>query len=357
MTAPREPWRRISLRVIDRAEALSWDQAVASPCASCEVIACCTHVKLHDFDVSSLLHLDYARYLLNFERIVLGITPDGQWHAYYRYPCRHLDRAASKCTVHDTPTQPNICQNFSPYGCWYRTAFAEAAGPALIQIDRPRLDWIVAHAQFADDRTLTAMPAIDDVRAAFVAMPVIEDPDPGPAAIEADPVYASWKQSAVTGVAPPAPPPRTFLQLAEPCTGCAAHCCTALIFPQGAPAAHSQLDFYRYALGFPGIELGYGETGWTFIVRTQCRHLTGGRCGVYGTDARPLQCRYYDAHKCGYKSQFGAARPEAFVRIRYAEFDAFAAGFTFDDNGMTTATPTVEDVRAAVEAGWRAPAG
>ncbi|MCE9577189.1 MAG: hypothetical protein K8W52_28835 [Deltaproteobacteria bacterium] len=352
MTA--EPWRRISLRVVSHDEALSWDQAIASPCATCEAAPCCTHLKLHDFDVTTLLHLDYARYLLNFERILLGITPDGQWHVYYRYPCRHLDRATTRCTVHATPEQPNICQNFSPYGCWYRNAYSQAAGPALLQVDRVRLEWLIAHVQFADDRTIKAMPPIEEVRAAFQALPAHDDPDPGQAAIERDPVHAAWKTTTLDGSAPPPSPARTFAQLAEPCTGCEAYCCTSLIFPQGPPTVHSQLDFYRYALGFPGIEVGFGDAGWTFILRTKCRHLVDGKCGVYGKDERPLQCRYYDAHKCGYKNQFGAPRPTAFVRLRHHEFEAFAATFAFDNDGNTIKSPTVEELRASIEQGWRA---
>ena len=92
---------------------------------------------------------------------------------------------------------------------------------------------------------------------------------------------------------------------------------------------------------------------WTLLVRSRCRHLDGNRCGAFGQPERPLVCSFYDAHKCGYKNQLGELRPHDFVRVRDAEFDALAGCFAFDDHGMTVAAPGPEDVRAAVEAGWR----
>ena len=85
---------------------------MANPCETCDSIACCTHLSLHSFEVATLRDLDYARYVLGFERMVLGITPGGTWHVYYRYPCRYLDRApgAAPCTA---PTASPTCARAS----------------------------------------------------------------------------------------------------------------------------------------------------------------------------------------------------------------------------------------------------
>jgi Fe-S-cluster containining protein len=351
---PTQPWRRIALPVVDRPADLSWSEAMANPCETCDSTACCTHLSLHSFEVATLRDLDYARYVLGFERMVLGITPGGTWHVYYRYPCRYLDRDTRRCTVHGTDGQPDVCKSFNPYGCWYRTSFGEAAAGTLIQVDRHRLDWIAGRCRFRDDRSIEAMPSQEAMREAFAELPVVEDPDRAPAEVEADPVYAAWRDAAIAGDGPAQRPARTYLSLAEPCDGCAAYCCTALVFPQAAPIARSQLDFFRFALGFPGVELGLAADGsWTILVRSRCRHLDGTRCGVFGTPERPLVCSFYDAHKCGYKNQLGELRPAAFVRVRHAEFDAVAACFAFDDHGMTVAAPGPDDVREAVEASWR----
>jgi len=356
MTSPRDPapWRRISLRVAPPEGGLTWRDAVASPCLTCEAAPCCTHLTLHEFEVEALTDLDYARYVLNFERMVVGITHDDKWHVYYRYPCRNLDRAHLRCTVHDTPAQPDVCKSFSPYACWYKASYSGPTSDTLIQIDRPRLQWIVERCRFREDRSLEGMPSPDAMRAAFASLPVVEDPDRTLDEIERDPVYDAWRAGTIANDL--SAPPRgehSFDQLADPCSGCSAYCCTNLMFPQKPPTTRSQLDYFRYALGFPGVELAVSPGGWALAVKTRCRHLDGTRCGVFGSDERPLVCRYYDAHKCGYKHQFGAPRPPGFVRVRHAELPAVIPEFRFDDRGLSTRIPGVDDVRDAVERWWR----
>lgn len=357
MTAPpklKEPWRRISLRMAPARDTLTWSEALTSPCTTCESAPCCTHLALHEFDVDGLTDLDYARYVLNFERMLLGISPNGKWHVYYRAPCRYLDQPTLRCTIHDQPHQPNVCKNFNPYACWYKASYGGPVSDTLIQIDRVRLDWILERTRFGEDRSIQAMPSQDEMRAAFPTLPVVEDP-PGPAdqILRDDPIYPAWKLTASRGE--PEAPAREhgFAELDDPCGGCGAYCCTSLVFPQRNPVNHAQVDYFRYALGFPGVELGVGGGNWTITIRTRCRHLEGTRCGVYGTGDRPLLCAYYDAHKCGYKHQFGPLRPAGFVRVRYEEFDAVAAAFRFTETGMTTKIPTADEVRQAIEASWR----
>jgi Fe-S-cluster containining protein len=351
---PKEPWRRIQLRVLPERDGLTWSEALTSPCATCETAPCCTHLALHEFDVDGLTDLDYARYVLNFERMHLGISPDGKWHVYYRAPCRYLEPESMRCTVHDSPTQPNVCKNFNPYACWYKASYAGPVSDTLIQVDRARLDWILERTTFAEDRAIRSMPSQDEMRAAFPSLPVTEDP-PGPAdaILRADPVYPAWKLSITRGEPDPPAPSRTFAELDDPCTSCAAYCCTSLVFPQRNPTNHAQVDYFRYALGFPGVELGVGGGTWTITIRTRCRHLDGNRCGVYGTADRPLVCTYYDAHKCGYRHQFASPRPAGFVRVRYDELDAVAGAFRFSESGHSTKIPTADEVRAAIEASWR----
>jgi Fe-S-cluster containining protein len=355
-TKLKEPWRRISLKMAPRRESLTWSEALTSPCTTCESAPCCSHLTLHEFDVEGLTDLDYARYVLNFDRMLVGIGPNGKWHVYYRAPCRYLDQSNLGCTVHDTGTQPNVCKSFSPYACWYKASYGGPVSDTLIQIDRNRLDWILERTRFDEDREIKAIPSLDEMRAAFPTLPVIEDP-PGPqdSLLRADPVYPAWRAAVVAGDPPEPPQLRTFAELDRPCDGCAAYCCSSLVFPQRPPINHAQVDYFRYALGFPGIELGVGAGGWSITVRTKCRFLEGTRCSVYGKPERPLLCSYYDAHKCGYKHQFGPLRPAGFVRVRYEEFEAVAGAFRFSDSGMSTKIPTPDEVRAAIEASWSAP--
>jgi hypothetical protein len=104
------PWNSIKESLVSQqtGQVLAHSDALASPCMSCDTAPCCTHLPLNTFKVTNLIELDHARYLLNFDRIELGISSSGSWSAYYAYPCRFLDRETFCCTVHDTETQPRI---------------------------------------------------------------------------------------------------------------------------------------------------------------------------------------------------------------------------------------------------------
>jgi hypothetical protein len=126
-----------------------------------------------------------------------------------------------------------------------------------------------------------------------------------------------------------------------------------LVFPTDVPATRSNLDFLRFALGFPGIELGIADGAWSLVVRTTCRHLTGNRCAVYGRPERPRLCTYYDAWKCTYTVHFGLPRPAGFLRVRLEEFPMLAECFRFDQHGTVTQLMPVEAIRHHFETRWR----
>jgi hypothetical protein len=352
----KQPWLSILAGSVESGpEELGWADSLTSPCATCRTAPCCTYLPLHRFRVDTMLQLDHARYLVNFDRIELGLSAAGDWSAYYRYPCRFLDRATYGCTLHNTRAQPNICKNYNPYQCWYRKALRSPVSEGFLRIDRPRMQYLVEHTVLDENRAIVAVPSWDTLAAAFATMPCDEqraDDDE----IGADPVFDAWRPQVIDLAARPRGEPRRhgFDDLQEPCDGCSAWCCSTLIFPHGIPASHANLDYLRFALGFPGIEIGVHDRGWSIIVKTRCRHLTAGnRCGVYDQPERPLLCRYYDAHQCSYKPQFGETRPTGFVRIRLEQFGALASAFAFDSHGNAIDVPSAERVRAAVEQSWK----
>src|SRR5262245_58129303 len=144
----KEPWRSISLPLADRPpQRLSLDQAKESPCATCSGAPCCTYLPLHHFRIDNISQLDHAMYVLNFDRIELGLTASGDWGVYYRYPCRFLDRERYLCRLHDTPEQPRICVHYNPYSCWYKKHLAYPSDDFL-RIDRRRMAFIASRVQF-----------------------------------------------------------------------------------------------------------------------------------------------------------------------------------------------------------------
>lgn len=358
MRAAREgaqviPWDSIGEGLVDySAPSRLASESLASPCASCQTSPCCTHLPLHTFTVTNLLELDHARYLLNFDRIQLGLAASGDWSVYYVYPCRFLDRNDLSCTVHDTPEQPQICAQYNPYNCWYRRVFTSSVGEEFLQIDRPRFEYIASQIECDEFNRIVKTPdwasmveALRDMTA--TPPPVMSSP------LEADAAFDAWRAAVTTGVEErPVSSAFEYQDLTNPCTGCGAYCCETLVFPQAAPSTMSSLDYYRFALGFPGVELGVADDGWSLIVRTRCRHLDNGRCSVFGTSERPLICKYYDAWKCTYRPNFGLPRPEGFLRLRLEHWAWLTECFRFNEFGQVTEAEATADIRRHIEARW-----
>ena len=352
----KQPWISIDAGTVPPAdEPLGWAAALESPCATCQSAPCCTYLPLYKFRVDTLYHLDHARYLINFDRIELGLSASGEWSAFYRYPCRFLDRETFLCRLHDLPEQPSICKHYNPYTCWYRTAMRSPVSDGHLRIDRPRLDFIFAHTVFDDDRNIVEVPSWQSMSEAFATLPC-EPQQADDSEVGADPIFDRWQQQFVAPETLPQAPERTYTynELGDPCGGCEAYCCTTLLFPHDVPATAANLDYLAFCLGFPGIEIAISDSGWQLLVKTRCRHLTAGHgCGVYGQPERPLICAYYDAVHCHYKPQMGVPRPEGFLRVRLEQFPIMANCFQLDAHGAVVALPRTETIRAAIEASWR----
>ncbi len=344
------PWNSIaeSVQGLAPSQVLTLESARQSPCATCATSPCCTHLPLTTFQVTNLLELDHAAYLLNFDRIELGLSATGEWSAYYTYPCRFLDRESAGCTIHGTAAQPQICVHYNPYNCWYKRAFNSRDSEEFVRVDRARLQLLVDDIVFDDDRRIVSVPAWEDIVARMAAHedqpgPVREDPD------LADPMIDAWL-GAPEAHAEEQVEARGFESLADPCSGCAAYCCTTLLFPQPLPTHVSNVDYLRFCLGFPGVELVVAEGTWSLAVKTRCRHLVDGRCSVFGEPERPLICTYYDATRCDYRAQFGVPRPRQSMRVRLEQYPALLAQMMFDDSGALLALPPFDLLRAGVEA-------
>jgi hypothetical protein len=277
--------------------------------------------------LSTVADVDEAVYLLNFDGIELGVAADGSWSVYYRQPCRFLDPDSLGCRLHGSADKPHVCVQYNPHGCFYRRAFGDGDSAEYLRVDRARMGVVLDALVFDDERRIVAAPTIESLAEVFAGMP-IEPSAPNPTV----------------------PGPDTSTGLADPCGGCPAYCCSTLLFPVGAPATLSALDYLRFTLGFPGTELVVGESSWHLAVSVTCRHLDGGRCGVYGQPERPLRCQFYDAWQCGYRAVYGPA-PQASARVRLEDFPALAACCSFLPDGSATAVPAPAEIAAAVTRG------
>ena len=334
---------------------LGFEQARLSPCIGCDA-PCCTMLPLHNFQIARYEDLDYAFYLLNFDRIELALMPGGSWRVLYRAPCSHLDQQTRRCTIHATPRQPDVCKRYSAFNCFYKRVFESPEAIAYLRIDRERLEAYAQMLVFNEHRDLVSYPELESVRAHLPAMAEVAPPPPPPPASKN---LAQWQTAIRSGSEIPALPSLSFADFTDRCSQCSAWCCTRVSFPHKTPENIGTLDFLRYCLGFPGVEVGVNARGeWTLAVRTTCRHRQVtpegfGRCGVFGQPERPNACTQYDASLCGYKAQFGHPRPERYLRMEAAQFEACLPLYRFDDNGVALNNPDHTTLREAIEADWR----
>ena len=330
---------------------LGLNDALQHPCSDCSA-GCCIYVPLRDFVVRELTELDYARYLLNFDRIEITLHASGLWRAHYVQPCRYLDLDSLRCRVHGTDRQPLTCKSFNAWQCSYKRIYDAPENGEAIRLDARRLDAYAAMLEFDGYRRIVAGPDMDTLRA---ELPPLLEPD-WPSAPRST-VLERWIQETQAGTEDPQPVEYGFQKRPDPCTDCSAWCCTRLSFPQTAPSVEANLEYLRFLVGFDGIELGFSPEGWTAVVRTQCRHrvidaLGNGRCGVYGQPERPLACQTYQAASCAYKSRFGRPRPASYLRIDGESLDGILALYRVDEQGTIRSHPEYHQVHSAVMSGW-----
>lgn len=336
---PLHPWKSIAASLVASTETRrDYSAAMRSPCESCPTAPCCSHLPLTTFRVATLSDLDYAVYLLNFERIELGLSSAGDWSVFYRYPCRFLDRKTFACTLHDRPEQPHICRRYNPYKCWYKTALTTSISPDYLRLDQARLQHLITGIGFDDRGNIVESP---DWQNLLQALEHIHDPS---AASHAD------------GVSQPEAPPVYELvptyrnsQLQEPCNGCAAHCCKVLMFPVDRPADLTGLDYLKFCLGFPGIRVGISDGQWAILVDTKCRHLSLNRCSIFGRPERPLVCRYYDEWRCAYKLHFERAESAGVLYVGLEQYRRLLESIELDRNGSVQGWPPIAELRKLVE--------
>lgn len=335
---PIQPWKGIVESILPAAETcLDHPSALRSPCESCATSPCCSYLPLGGFRVATLSDLDYAAYLLNFQRIELGLSSSGDWSIFYRYPCRYLDRSNFACTVHEKPEQPHICRRYNPYRCWYKAALTKSSTPEYLRLDRTRLEYLVTGISFDAEGNIVESPDWPGLLQGLehiYDLPTEETHEPA----------SALDRSATAGL----PRVCTFAELQQPCTGCSAYCCKVLMFPMERPADISGLDYVQFCLGFPGIRVSISDMQWAILVDTECRHLKQNRCSVFGLPERPLACRYYDEWRCSYKLQFENAESAGVLRVGLEQYRRLIESIEFDHNGAVQRIPAVGELRRFV---------
>lgn len=318
---------------------LSYEEAMASPCQTCRSSPCCSMLQLDVLTTIGLMELDKINFYLNFDNIEILLTEGWEWNIYYHYPCRYYGPGESKCRIHDTGQQPGVCIHYNPYSCFYKKLDRARHNPGrgMIWINRERLDFLLSQISFAEDRKIAEIPETAKLHEPLSRIPY-RVPHQVTVPGEGEPTISAKKAV------------KSHVDLQNPCQECDAYCCRSLMLPQSKPLTYTSLDFNRYALCFPGIELGISDDTWYIVAQTRCRHLEDSGCAVYDKEERPLVCRYYNARQCAHKACFEKASPNGFMRVGYEEFDRLMETFKFDEDGNIIADYGVNSLREHLSA-------
>src|SRR5690606_944810 len=143
--------------------------------------------------------------------------------------------------------------------CWYKRVFTKNVRQEFLMIDRERMDFVLQHIVLDENRQIVGVAVWASMVEAMAAMghessSRTSEPDMQDEALMAwETIILQPNGAAAT------PTPQTYDAIQSPCTGCAAYCCKTLVFPHGFPTTASNIDYYRFCLGFPGVEIGISD--------------------------------------------------------------------------------------------------
>ena len=144
--------------------------------------------------------------------------------------------------------------------------------------------------------------------------------------------------------------PLTFKECnnSNPCLKCVAPCCQVIMIPHRIPATLMDLDFVRYLLNFPRIEVAVSKRGdWLILIREVCGHFDqeSHLCKVHGTSEQPLTCQYYNPYQCWYRPNLSVDNPRDIYVLKRETFDYWLQRVRFNENGEVISAPDFEESR------------
>jgi len=296
--------KRLSIQTVGGLSGLAGS---SSPCLDCPASPCCNYLPLRLFQADSRNSLEKLAGLLDFDGIELRLSPFGYWRIFYKQACRFLDAADAGCTLYGKPERPQACKNYSAWKCWYKHAFAARTTPENMTIDRRRLDFIMARAEYDKAGKITVFPDWEMLQKEFV--------------FQEEPAIAAQKSR------------QTFL-----------------VFPAESPPDHFfDLDHYRFCLGFPGIELAIiARDAWALLVSTRFNSAPGNNRAISGAMTASPKAESAVLKKFKGDELFSTFIPSTALRLRLEHFDRLMACFDFAGDGRITHFPSLESLRDSV---------
>ena len=139
----------------------------------------------------------------------------------------------------------------------------------------------------------------------------------------------------------------TFKELNEnyPCQECSAPCCKFLLIPHKSPATYMEMDFIRYVLNFPNINITVSKSGsWGILIEQECIHFDSesDNCRVHKTIIQPKTCSYFNPYQCNYKYNLEKGTPNSIYILTREKFENWVQLVKFNESGEIVEAPSFE---------------
>lgn len=141
------------------------------------------------------------------------------------------------------------------------------------------------------------------------------------------------------------------LKLGNPCQNCEAPCCKMLLIPYQTPNTFMELDYIKYMLGFPGINMILHKNGtWQVQVEQTCTHLNleNNRCTLHDTPDKPKTCVFFNPYNCFYKHNFTGDHLRSVIKINAKAFEIIINQIEFDELGKIVSIPSQDVIEQIV---------
>jgi hypothetical protein len=150
---------------------------------------------------------------------------------YYLSPCRFLNPLDSKCLIHASDRQPEVCKAYSPVRCWYKQVFVDGGSTDFIRFNAARFSALAELIGFDDAGELERAPSWEDMKGRIETIPITEHRP---------------EETPIEHYAPLEP--------------------DGLLVPLRMPRNRRDIDFVRFRLGFHGMRLGMSTAGWALLI-------------------------------------------------------------------------------------------
>lgn len=129
-----------------------------NPCEGCPA-PCCQMLVTPNPAPRTMREIDHMHYSIQFKNVEIAIAPNGEWSLVRWEQCNLFKEKSCTCSVHNTPKQPIICRDYSPFQCWYKRNFVDnQSSPDVYRLNRERFELWLSEIVFNDSGIITSFP-------------------------------------------------------------------------------------------------------------------------------------------------------------------------------------------------------